>query len=205
MKRYLLALSLFIWKHEYSIGQQSRFSVEKRKCFLRSNTGYKLILHCDNLSKHVESFPYDYDLSYFIKQSDSIKLLIIAELLKYEKDTDICVLGISPHYFNGIEGCRSPDLTSDRFDIQIDALYIINRLCWPKLMELYSCVTALYDTVNKSDINKDIDKIDLVFDEYRSWYKGVKDKGRIPRYFPFNNGRYIWAGGRKSIATKDER
>jgi hypothetical protein len=186
------------------LGQQSRFSIEKRQCSLGSNQGYKLILHFDSASLHVVSFPYNYDLGYFIDQPDSVKLLLIGQLLKYENDTDQCCLNVVAHLYNGIAGCSSPELQSKHYGIQIDALYMINRLCWPKLMELYSCYTALYDTASSVDINEDPVKIGLVVKEYRAWYETCKRRGKISPYFPFNDGPYIWAGGRKSIDPKDE-
>jgi hypothetical protein len=104
--------------------------------------------------------------------------------------------------FNGIEGCGGSPKGVKRYKVQIDALYIINRLCWPGSMDFYSCSPALYDKKIKKSINSDQKKIKIVFAAYKKWFEECKTKGKIERYFPFNDGRYVWYGGRKSVAPK---
>jgi len=201
---YLLALILFCCKSNYILAQNGTYYVEKIKCMCQNTNGYKLILHYKNQASDLQSFAYGYGLEKFIMLNDSCKLILIKDLLSYSSDTSVCCLDIVANSFNGIEGCRGEEYNADHYSIQIDALFMINRLCWPKLMELYSCYTVLYDTLKKVDINNDPAKIEIVFQEYKKWLQDCQRKGKIPRYFPFNDGRYVWAGGRQSIARKDE-
>jgi hypothetical protein len=69
--------------------------------------------------------------------------------------------------FNGIEGCGGAPKGVKRYTIQIDALYIINRLCWLSSMDFYSCSLALYDKKIKKSINSDQKKIKIVFAAYK--------------------------------------
>jgi len=178
--------------------QKETLFVIKESCFfLNKFKGSKLVLNHKQDSITYRSSLYNYDLNHFINLNDSDKLILIEQLLKYEKDNSLCCLDVIGHGFNGIEGCRGVPI-SKRYSIQIDALYIINRLCWPKNMELYSCYNVLFDTLTKKEINHNNEKILLFFKEYENWYRQCKIHNKIDKDFSFNNGRYKWFAGRKS-------
>ena len=184
-------------------GQVPVVRVTKKKCtYDKKYSGEKLIIQYNVDTINLES-PVEYWLDSFITLPDSGKLLIIEKLLEYENDTSLCCMNVVNRSFNGIEGCRGKPKGVTRYTIQIDALFMINRLCWPKWMELYSCTPVLYDNKLKKSINNDPKKIKIVFAEYRKWFLERKSKGKIGYYFPFNTGRYGWYGGRKSGAPKD--
>ena len=183
-------------------GQQSGIQIMKRKCtYDRKYGGEKIIIQYqyDSLNLITSN---EYWLNGFIKLPDSIKFLIIEKLLKFENDTELCCMNVITRSFNGIEGCGGTLKNVERYTIQVDALYIINRLCWPGSMDFYSCTPVLYDTKLKKTINNNPQKIKIVFAAYKKWYAECKAKGKIDRYFPFNDGRYVWYGGKKSIAPK---
>lgn len=184
-----------------TLAQTGILSVEKNECKNKFK-GSKLVLISKADTAVKQSFTYSYDLDYFISLNDSCKLLLIESLLKYENDSARCCLDVTSWSFNGIEGCRGKPKDVKHCTIQVDALFMINRLCWPKLMELYSCSQVLYDSKLKKSINNDQKKIKIVFAAYKKWFEECKTKGKIERYFPFNDGRYVWYGGRKSIAPK---
>lgn len=178
-------------------------SVTKKKCTYDTKySGEKLIIQYKTDTINLQS-SIEYWLSDFIELPDSTKLLIIEKLLGYESDTSLCCLNVINRSFNGIEGCRGKPKDAIRYTLQVDALFMINRLVWPKLMELYSCTPVLYDNKLKKSINHDQKKIKCVFAEYKKWYEECKAKGKIERYFPFNDGRYTWYGGRKSGVPKN--
>ena len=184
-------------------GQNAEVKITKKQCtYANQYSGQKLIIHYNADTVNLES-PVEYWLDNFIILPDSIKLLIIEKLLEYENDTSLCCMNVVNRSFNGIEGCRGKPKGVTRYNIQVDALFMINRLCWPKWMELYSCTPVLYDNKLKKSINNDPKKIKIVFAEYKKWYAERKVKGKIGYYFPFNIGRYVWYGGRKSGAPKD--
>lgn len=184
-------------------GQVPVVKVTKKKCtYDKKYSGEKLIIQYSVDTINLES-PVEYWLDSFITLPDSSKLLIIEKLLEYENDTSLCCMNVVNRSFNGIEGCRGKPKGVTRYTIQVDALFMINRLCWPKWMELYSCTPVLYDNKLKKSINNDPKKIKIVYAEYRKWFLERKSKGKIGYYFPFNTGRYGWYGGRKSGAPKD--
>lgn len=199
-KLFILALLFLITVA--AMAQTNTFSVEKVECKNKFK-GSKLVLNCKNDTTIKQSFTYSYDLDYFTSLNDSSKFILIGELLKFENDTSHCCLNVTNWSFNGIEGCGGKPKNVKYYTIQIDALFMINRLCWPKLMELYSCSQVLYDNKLKKEINSDQKKIKIVFAIYKKWYEECKVKGKIEKYFPFNDGRYVWYGGKKSITSKN--
>jgi hypothetical protein len=198
-KIFLFALSILLYTCT-SWGQQGYY-VEKRACHLDGFNGYKLVLHYRKGSLDTASFPFGYDLTQFVDLNDSCKLILIKELLQYENDTSICCQKMGGYNF-GNEGCRGCKDMAENYEIRIDALFMINRLVWPKLMMLYSCYPSLYDTLEKVDITNNAEKIKMVYQEYRAWYQDCASNTHIPRYFPFNDGRFVWSGGRQSIVKK---
>jgi len=184
-------------------GQNADVHIIKKTCsYFNKYSGEKLIIHYKKDTFNLTS-SINYSLFDFIKLPDSGKFLIIEKLLDYENDTSLCCMDVANWSFNGIEGCRGKPKGIKRYTIQVDALFMINRLCWPKLMELYSCSQVLYDSKLKKSINTDPKKIKIVFAAYKKWYEECKAKGEIVKYFPLNNGRYVWYGGRKSMAPKE--
>ncbi len=189
--------------HSCASGQGDAFTVEKKECFFKKKySGSKLLIHYIKDSIRKSTSPYSYGLDDLVQLPDAKKLEIIDQLLKYENDTTTCCLDVIGRGYNGIEGCRGVP-KSKRFNIQIDALFMINRLAWPKITELYSCYNVLVDTLTNEEINNDPKKIKLLFQDYRKWYDECKAKGKIDKYFPFNDGRYAWFGQRKSLYPKE--
>jgi len=202
IKRFVLII-LIITGTVVCFGQNAEVQITKKKCtYANKYSGAKLIIHYTYDTVKLESL-VEYWLDSFINLPDSVKLLIVERLLDYEDDTSLCCMNVVNRSFNGIEGCRGKPKGVTRYTIQVDALFMINRLCWPKWMELYSCTPVLYDNKLKKSINNDPKKIKIVFAEYKKWYVECKGKGKIGYYFPFNRGRYGWYGGRKSGAPKD--
>ena len=204
MKKTFLALCTFFSFTSTIVAQTDSVFVEKKECVSENSyKGFKLIIHFYSNSSIQIAKPYDYYLD-FLKDIDSkTKLELIRLLLQFQDDSSLCFLKTYNYSFNGIEGCSGKPEGVNRYTIQLDALFIINRLCWPKLMELYSCSPVLYDTKLQREINSDPDKIRYVFGEYKKWYEECKALGRIPKYFPFNEGRYVWYGGKKSVVAKE--
>ena len=181
-------------------GQQPKIQIIKKKCtYDRKYSGEKIIMHYQDDSLNLTS-ANEYWLNSFIKLPDSIKFLLIEKLLKCENDTALCCMNVVTRSFNGIEGCGGTPKSVKRYTIQVDALYIINRLCWPGSMDFYSCTPVLYDSKQQKSINNDQKKIKIVFAAYKKWFAECKTNGKIGRYFPFNDGRYVWYGGKKGIA-----
>lgn len=204
MKRLIAILFLLSLLANRSLAQSDTVYIEKRECVTEDvYKGYKLVIHFTKDSSNLKAKVYDYYLDFLQGINDKIKLDLIGKLLSYEDDTSMCCLKVYAYSFNGNEGCRGASGGIDRYTLQVDALFMINRLVWPKLMELYSCSPVLYDNKLMKEINSDPEKIKCVFKEYKKWYEDCMAKGKIDRYFPFNDGRYVWYGGRKSIVPKD--
>ena len=201
MKIRILSSALFIstiLNITYCWGQRDLVHIERRHCnYANKYSGEKLFILFDTDTGTLKS-ALDYWLDPFINMADSNKLKIVSKLLTFENDTSLCCMDATSRSFNGIEGCRGKPKNVNRFNIQIDALFMINRLCWPKTMEFYSCTPVLYDQKKKIVINSNPKKISLVFKDYIQWYQKCLKEGKVSKYFPFNEGRYVWYGGRKN-------
>ena len=197
MNKVLKILLLLI--NSYSVCTGQDVTVEKKFC--SSQNGYKLFLRLQNSDSVLSSTTF-YDLKGFTSLTDDIKLVIIEKLLWYKNDTSKCCLPVSGYVHNYNEGCSGTP-QSKYYNIQVDALFMIGRLCFSQLTDRYSCHPVLYDTEEKKEINSEPEKIKLVFEEYEKWYNECKSKGKIGDYFPFNDGRYVWYGGRKSVVAKE--
>ncbi|MCW3467307.1 hypothetical protein [Chitinophaga nivalis] len=184
------------------MAQDRLIAVTKEKCnYDTKYTGEKIILRLKSDTSDVKS-SVDYWLDEFINLPDSTKLGFIGKLLAFEHDTSLCCMKVVNSSFNGIEGCGGKPRGVTRYPIQVDALYIINRICWPRWMELYSCSPVLYDNKLDKSINDNPAKIKIVYKQYKEWYNECRKKGEIGFYFPFNKGRYGWYNGRVSGVPK---
>lgn len=189
-KNILIALIPLL--HCVSCAAQNELVI-KKAC--GTNGGSKLYLHI-RTNDTILSSKGLYELAGFTGLDDSLKLAIVEQLLVFEKDTSKCCLPVSGYLYNNVEGCGgSPQSTF--YPIQIDALFMINRICFSNLTDWYACHPVLYDTLGKKEINDRPELIALVFENYKKWFKECKANKKIPGYFPFNKGRYVWYGGRR--------
>jgi hypothetical protein len=132
---------------------------------------------------------------------DSIKLVIVKQLLYFENDTSLCCYLVQELPFDGNDGrCGCPQ--GKRYRIQIDALYIINAICFDGSRS-YSCVPMIMDTLARKCVNENQAVIHEVYQKYWEWYYDCLKKGRIDLYFPFNDGRYKWKSGLKGKAAEE--
>ena len=212
-KCLIVFLGLFIFVVN---GQsQTNIHVEKLKC--KNDMEYSLELRVFYDSYNYEFAKENRFISYFPKEPhprnyitshsafnalpDSIKLVIVKELLSFENDTSLCCYLVQELPFDGNDGCcRSPQ--GKRYRIQIDALYIINAICFD-MSRSFSCVPMIMDTLARKCVNENQVVIHEVYQKYWEWYYDCLKKGRIDSYFPFNDGRYVWKNGRKGKAVEE--
>ncbi len=135
--------------------------------------------------------------------TDLEKLELIKGLLKFEGDTIRHPgMGFPVYYANDARAIRfSPK--SKYYTLEISSLYFVNRIAYGTYTDYYSPAPVLYDNVENVEINDCPQKVKLVFSEYKKWFDECIKTGKIPKYFPFNDGRYVWLYGKKSRFSKD--
>jgi len=213
-KCLIVFLGLFIFVVN---GQsQTNIHVEKLKC--KNNMEYSLELRVFYDSCNYEFAKENRFRSYFSNEPhprnyitthrafnalpDSIKLVIVKQLLSFENDTSLCCYLVQELPFDGNDGCcGSPQ--GKQYRIQIDALYIINAICFHGSRS-YSCVPMIMDTLARKCVNENQVVIHEVYQKYWEWYYDCLKKGNIDSYFPFNDGRYKWKNGRKGETAEEE-
>jgi len=187
---------------------QNTVSVEKKPC--GEKLGYTLdILAFDGIHKYkitneqrFTSYSGETLFRRYNKLTDVIKLETVRQLLSFENDTSLCCYLVQELPFDGNDGrCGCP--IDKQYRIQIDALFMINAICFDRCRS-YACVPMIMDTLSMKCVNEDPDAIKEVYQNYRKWFNDCMQKGKISDYFPFNDGRYVWKNGKKEYREEEE-
>jgi len=186
-----------------SLLKNTDICIEKRECQYRMERGYKLILCLKLEDKTIMTGQSNYFLTDFLNLSDSLKLQIVGKLLLFRGDTSIVCIPVSNYGYEGYENTCNPNPKSKKFPVQLDALYLINKLCFPHSASFYYCYPVLMDTITENEVTtENYLAIENIYEVYERWYDTVKRNGLIEKEFPFNIGRYVWFGGMKSKASE---
>ena len=130
---------------------------------------------------------------------------ITGRILFYSELLSLYCLYAHSNLFGGELECRSwIDIKVESLPLSIDALYRINGIAYPYCCWVYSCYPVLYDTLDNIVINEKPELIKEVYKKYKEWFAECKKNSKIGYYFPFNDGRYVWYKGYKSLYPKDE-
>lgn len=136
--------------------------------------------------------------------TDREKLQLIECLFKFEGDTTRHPGRGLPIYHVANERAIRFSPKSKFYTVEISALYFIDRIAYGVYSDYYSPAPVLYDNEEKIEINNCPEKVKLVFIEYKKWFNECIKSGKIPKYFPFNDGRYVWLRGKKSLFLKND-
>lgn len=135
---------------------------------------------------------------------DREKLQLINCLLKFEGDTTRHPGRGFPVYYATDERAVRFSPRSKYYTVEISALYFIDRIAYGVYTDYYSPAPVLYDNEEQVEINNCPEKIKIVFESYKKWFNECMRSGEIPKYFPFNDGRYVWIYGKKSRFSKSD-
>ncbi|QQT24874.1 hypothetical protein [Sphingobacterium spiritivorum] len=187
--RILYLITALMLINSYSIGQPY---VEK--IIMHDNKAYLTVSY----NKDVDSVIFSATQGYVNNLTDLEKLEMIKCLLKFEGDTTRHPgMGFPVYYANDARAIRfSPK--SKYYTLEISSLYFVNRIAYGTYTDYYSPAPVLYDNIENVEINDCPQKVKLVFLEYKKWFDECIKTGKIPKYFPFNDGRYVWLYGKKS-------
>ncbi len=176
--------------------QVEHISVQKDTCFhdVDKIDGHKLVIIVKARDTTISTPKDFYDLDGIIGLSDSIKLNIIEQLLKFKNDQSICCRKVGKYYYEGIERTCIGKPKSQIYSIQIDALYLINKIVHPYGTSMYSCFPVVVNRETQKEIN---DCPELIVDYYRiyeKFFEEAKKTNVISNNFNFNTIKYAWFG-----------
>lgn len=106
----------------------------------------------------------------------------------------MCCRKVNKFFYEGIERTCVGRPKTQYYNIQIDALYMINKIVHPEGISMYSCFPVIIDWKSKQEIN---DCKDLIIDYYKVYEKCLmvaRKTGRIQDSFRFNTKKYAWYG-----------
>ena len=172
-----------------------------KKVIDEDGKGYLVIWY----KKGKDTVNFNFPEGFENKLTDAEKLELIKCLLKFEGDTTRHSGMVYPNYYASNEIAVRFSPKSKFFTLEINALYFINRVAYGTFTDYYSAAPVLYDNEEKVEINDQPDKIAMVFTAYKNWFEACIKSGKIPKYFPFNDERYVWLRGKKSLYLKDGR
>lgn len=139
-----------------------------------------------------------YFASCFFKEvtflSDTTKIRLIGELLNYTSDTMKCynpVYNLSGHY-ETIK--REP--TNKEYNLQIDALILINYIAFSSNAFIYSPYPLLFDKEANKEICCNSNDLNIVIALYKEWFRELKKNGLKGYCYPLYDKKYEWFGSK---------
>lgn len=124
---------------------------------------------------------------------DTTKIRLIEELLYFVSDTTIC-----DHMIYDLSGSytviRKTSLSKE-YNLQIDALILINYIALSSNAFYYSPYPLLYDSKSGKEICCGGSELDRVIEIYKKWFKKLKKGGFNNYCYPLVQKEYEWFGG----------
>lgn len=191
MKAILILILGILSAKSYS----QTFSIVKNKYSNANNDnrGWTLSIKADydtGVSKYYWASCYFGELP---KMTDSVKFFLIEALLSKINDTAVCgkpVEVLSYRY----RGRYSRNPQSTRYNLQIEALVLINYIAFSSDAVGYSPFPVLIDKKSKKEFTTIGKELNAVVREYQKWFKKIKQNGFKNYQLPLMNKKYEWYG-----------
>lgn len=125
--------------------------------------------------------------------TDSVRLFLIESLLSKIDDTSVCgkpVEALSYRY----RGRYNQNPQSIRYNLQIEALVLINYISFSSNAVDYSPFPVLIDKKNKNEFTTTGKELKAVIKDYQKWFKKIKRNGFKNYQLPLLNKKYEWYG-----------
>ncbi len=191
MKSILILILWILSAKSYS----QTFSIVKNRYSNANNgsTGWTFSIKADydtGVSKYYWASCYFGELPAI---TDSIKLVLIASLLSKAYDTSVCgkpVEALSYRY----KGRYNRNPQSTRYNLQIEALVLINYIALSSDAVSYSPFPVIYDKKKEKEITTSGKELDEVIKCYKRWFEKIKRKGLKPYSLPMISKKYEWYG-----------
>jgi hypothetical protein len=175
------------------IGQSTLVEISKSACS-DSKDGFFLNVEVRKDNRNLDTAKSYYDYHEIHRLNDATKIEIIGRLFQFAFDTSLCCRKVSLYDNSEYGGCVDFEPESKKFSIRIEALFIINRICYGAAINRLSCYPVLYDSETKKEINTNNCLVSIMVERYKAWYKLYKDTGTLPDYHFLNDGRIKWWG-----------
>lgn len=172
-----------------------KISVTKKPC-MKYREGYYLDVKVRLGDSILDPNRDYYDYSAVWHLDDSIRIEIIEQLMAFLDDTSFCCKKVNG-YINYTFGYGRFDTypVTTSYSIGIEAMFIINRICYAGYIDRISEYHVLYDLKTQQEANSHPELVAIMADWYRKWFDGFRETGVIPReYNVLNHGRVRWWG-----------
>lgn len=125
---------------------------------------------------------------------DTTKIRLIGDLLDYTSDT---TMSNNPIYnLSGRYTVIRKQPVSKKYNLQVDALVLINYIALSSKAFYYSPYHLLFDKTTGKEICCDSEGLNIVISLYKDWYVELKQKGFNNYFYPLCDERYEWFAGK---------
>ncbi len=125
---------------------------------------------------------------------DTTKMRLIGELFDYTSDTIMCNNTI--YNLSGRYAVIRKQPLSRQYNLQVDALVLINYIALSSKAFYYSPYPLLYDKETGTEICCNSEGLNTVIAIYKNWYLELKQKGFNDYCYPLCDKRYEWFAGK---------
>lgn len=192
MKAIIILLLGILSLQSYS----QTFSIIKNEYFDANNINYRgwaLSIKVEYDTGRAKFYSASCLFGQFPIVTDSVKLFLIASLLSKTDDTSVCgkpVEALSYRY----RGRHNRNPISTRYNMQIEALILINYIALSSDAVDYSPFPVIYDKKKKKEITTVGKELDDIIKCYKKWFEKIKRKGLRRYSLPMVSKKYEWYG-----------
>lgn len=172
------------------------FSISKNEYYNANNSnneGYTLsikVQHDKSISKFYSASCHFGELP---AMTDSVKLFLIESLLSKIKDTSVCSKSVEALSYR-YNGRYNQNPKSTRYNLQIEALILINYIALSSEAVSYSPFPVIYDKKKNREITTHSEGLTTVINCYRKWFTKAKKVGMKQYDLPLIHKRFEWYG-----------
>lgn len=172
------------------------FSIIKNEYYNANNangTGWAFSIKVEFDTGKPKFYSAACDFGELPKMTDSIRLFLIESLLSKINDTSACfkpVEALSYRY----KGRYNRNPQSTRYNLQIEALVLINYIALSSDAVSYSPFPVIYDKKKEKEITTSGKELDDVIKCYKKWFEKIKRKGLKQYSLPMISKKYEWYG-----------
>lgn len=172
------------------------FSIIKNEYFDANNAnsrGWALSIKVEHDTAKAEFYSASCYFGEMPLMTDSVRLLLIESLLSELSDTSACGRPLQPLSYR-YRGRHNKNPLSNKYNLQIEALILINYIALSSEAVAYSPFPVLYDKIRKKEITTTGSELNAVIKSYRKWFEALR-KNRMDHYYlPMISKRFEWYG-----------
>jgi hypothetical protein len=187
----LSVITLASYSQVFSIVKNTLYDANNTASTKKSGQAYSIKVEYDTgASKFYSASCY---FGMLPNMPDSIRISLIGSLFSKLSDTSICVKPVEALSYR-YKGRYNRNPQSTRYNLQIEALVLINYIALSSEAVSYSPFPVLYDKKNQKEITTSGKELDDVIKCYKKWFEKIRREGFKQYSLPMISEKYEWYG-----------